>query len=101
MPVLEIKPGTRLRSAVSDVEVVVVRAPKGAVELCCGSAPMVAPDVPVDGGATPEGSAVLGKRYVDEASALELLCTKAGAGALTVDGRELAVKGAKTLPSSD
>ena len=100
MPVLEIKPGTRLRSAVSDAEVVVVRAPKTAVELCCGGAAMVAPDASVQP-ADVAGQATLGKRYVDEQSTLELLCTKGGAGALTVDGRELALKGAKTLPSSD
>jgi hypothetical protein len=100
---VDVKPGARLRSAVSTAEVVVVRAPKSAVELCCGGAPMLAQDeAPQAGAAEGEGPAtLLGKRYVDEESALELLCTKGGAGALTVDGRELGLKGAKTLPSSD
>lgn len=101
MPVLEIKPGTRLRSAVSDAEVVVVRAPRSAVELSCGGVAMVAHDAPTGPAAGADGQTTLGKRYVDEPSALELLCTKGGAGTLTADGRELTLKGAKTLPSSD
>jgi hypothetical protein len=101
MPVLPIKPGLRLRSAVSDAEVVVVRAPTSAVELCCGGAAMVPTDTEVAPVAGLEGGATLGKRYVDEPSALELLCTRGGTGVLTADGRELALKGAKTLPSSD
>ena len=43
----------------------------------------------------------LGKRYADEELGLELLCTRAGAGALTADGAVLGLKGAKPLPSSD
>ena len=41
---------------------------------------------------------LLGKRYADEASGIELLCTKPGPGPLAVDGRPLVVKGAKPLP---
>ncbi|MCW2607395.1 MAG: hypothetical protein JWO60_2088 [Frankiales bacterium] len=102
MPV-DVKPGARLRSAVSTAEVVVVRAPKTAVELCCGGTPMVPLDQEPAGDAAVDGDAatLLGKRYVDEESALELLCTKGGPGGLTVDGRVLGLKGAKTLPSSD
>lgn len=104
MTIAQVKPGARLRSAVSDAEVVVVRAPQGQVSLCCGGRPMLALDAaaaaspePLDG----DEPTLLGKRYVDEESALELLCTKGGAGALTVDGRPLTIKGAKPLPSSD
>jgi hypothetical protein len=43
----------------------------------------------------------LGKRYADEDLGLELLCTKAGTGSLAVDGKPLALKGVKQLPSSD
>ena len=43
----------------------------------------------------------MGKRYVNEAGDLELLCTKPGDGALSAAGALLAVKGAKPLPSSD
>jgi hypothetical protein len=106
MTIAEVKPGARLRSTVSDAEVVVVRAPQGQVSLCCGGRPMVALDAAAEVPETPEQVAaeeptLLGKRYVDEESGLELLCTKGGAGALTVDGRALTIKGAKPLPSSD
>lgn len=44
---------------------------------------------------------LLGKRYTDEESGLELLCTKAGPGTLTCAGRVMPLKDAKPLPSSD
>ena len=104
---MELKAGMRLRSAVSEAEVIVVRAPAEAVTLTAGGEPLVAVD---EAAGTPaaiapghEGDLQLGKRYVDpeEKTAVELLCTKVGAGALAVDGRLLVVKGAKPLPSSD
>ena len=101
----EMKPGTRLRSAVCTTEVMVVAAQKGpAVELCCGGRPML--DVGVaTAAATPapafSSGTQLGKRYVNDAGTLEVLCTKAGAGSLSADGVALKVKGAKPLPSSD
>ena len=49
----------------------------------------------------PDGGTLLGKRYVDEASGIELLCSKGGSGSLACDGRAMTVKGAKPLPSSD
>ena len=99
-----LKPGTRLRSVTCDTEVVVVRGPGDDVDVCCGGAPMVAvgehadrsePAAPFD-----EGTLV-GKRYVTDDDSLELLCTKAGAGSLSVGEAPLVVKGAKPLPSSD
>jgi len=101
---MQVKPGTQLRSAVSTVEVVVVRAPAADVELTCGGAPMVplADEPPAADQLTAdvEGPA-LGKRYADEEAGLELLCTKAGPGELACNGVALPVKGAKPLPSSD
>ncbi len=44
---------------------------------------------------------LLGKRYADEELGLEVLCTKAGEGSLSVGETLLAVKGAKPLPASD
>ena len=44
---------------------------------------------------------LLGKRYAHEASGLEVLCTKAGEGGLTVGGEPVPVKAAKPLPASD
>jgi hypothetical protein len=58
----------------------------------------------------PEGGAVdsahaegtlLGKRYVNEAGDLELLCIKPGDGSLAVGAVALVLKEAKALPSSD
>lgn len=43
----------------------------------------------------------IGKRYADDEAGVELLCSRAGADALTVDGRVVPMKGAKPLPSSD
>lgn len=44
---------------------------------------------------------LLGKRYTDVATGIEVLCTKAGTGTLSLDGRPLDLKEAKPLPSSD
>jgi hypothetical protein len=101
---MELKAGVRLRSAVGDTEVIVVRAPNTAVSLTAGGVPMVGTDEEAPGGtvqAGHEGAVQLGKRYVDEESAIEVLCTKPGEGALAVDDRLLTLKAAKPLPSSD
>ena len=44
---------------------------------------------------------LLGKRYADDDAGLELLCTAAGEGSLSVGEVTLEIKGAKPLPSSD
>ncbi|MDR6174666.1 hypothetical protein QE364_002450 [Nocardioides zeae] len=94
------KPGTRLHSTVSEASVVVVR-PGTSDAFTCGGQPMAAEPSGVvgDGGASEQ--LVIGKRYVDEKSGVEVLCVKGGAGPLAVDGRVLAVKSAKQLPASD
>ena len=101
---MPIKPGTRLRSAVCATEVMVVAAPPEDVDLTCGGAPMLPIDAEPPGGSPAPDAAdgsQLGKRYVNEAGSLELLCTKPGEGSLGVGGEVLSVKGAKPLPSSD
>ena len=100
---MDLKPGSRWKSAVSGVEIVIVRPPSSAGVLACGGAPMIAhgsakPDAPA---AHPAGTSQVGKRYRDEASGLEALCSKGGAGELAFDGRPLAVRDAKKLPASD
>lgn len=102
---MELKPGTRLTSATCDTQVVVVRAPSdaGALDLRCGGEPMRAADqegerLPMSGSGEPP---LMGKRYADEELGLELLCTQAGEGTLTVGDEPLLVKGAKPLPASD
>ncbi len=99
-----LKPGTRLRSTTCDTEVVVVKGPGVEVDVRCGGAPMV--PVGEAGGAAAvsapfDQGTLVGKRYVTDDESLELLCTKAGAGSLSVGDAPLAVKGAKPLPSSD
>jgi hypothetical protein len=101
---MEVKAGTRLRSVVSDAEVIVIRAPAADVELTCGGAPMVegGDDSPRQSPQSgDDGSVVLGKRYVDEYDTIEVLCTKPGEGTLALGGRPLGLKSAKPLPSSD
>ena len=44
------------------------------------------------------GGAQLGKRYADDDLGLELLCTKAGEGSISVGETVLEVKGGKALP---
>lgn len=94
-----------MQSAVCATQVMIVAAPSGDVELTCGGAPMVPVGEQAPEGLTLDpdasGGTALGKRYVNEAGDLELLCTKAGEGSLAAQGAALAVKGAKPLPSSD
>lgn len=100
-----IKSGARFRSAVCDVEVIVVKSPGGELDLRCGGHPMVAIDADRPSGVAAEAGfekgTLLGKRYTDESGDLELLCTKAGPSSLSVGVTPLDVKDAKPLPSSD
>ena len=47
------------------------------------------------------GGTQIGKRYVDEADTIQVLCTKAGSGTLALDGKALQIQAAKPLPASD
>ncbi len=101
---MELKPGTRLRSAVGSAEVVVIRAPGGDIAVTIGGVPVVGLDdepgsAEIQAGS--EGSTLLGKRYVNGDQTIELLCSKPGDGALAIDGVLLELKEAKPLPSSD
>ncbi len=102
---MQLKPGLRLRGAADDTELVVVRASGTDGDLECGGHPMLAMDAE-----RPAGLALcpdladgtqLGKRYANEEHGLEVLCTKAGAGTLTIGGDVLSVKQARALPASD
>jgi hypothetical protein len=100
-----LKAGVRLRSAVCSTEVMVIRAPADDVDVRCGGAPLIDLATSGEPGAAPAANAAggsqLGKRYVNAADDLELLCTKPGAGSLALGDAALAIKGAKPLPSSD
>jgi len=99
-----LKPGTRLRSLTCTTEVVVVRG-DGDVDLRCGGEPMV--DIGNRAGPTGrpkpgfDGGTQIGKRYGSQEVGLEVLCTKPGAGSLSVGDTLLDVQGAKPLPASD
>jgi hypothetical protein len=106
MDVVKLTPGTRLRSVTDTTEVVVVRASaEEELDLWCGGAAMAPQGTDVPSGAQPsagfdEGTKV-GKRYEDSEAGLEVLCTKAGPGSLSIGARTLTQKDAKPLPSSD
>ncbi len=101
---IQLKAGARLRSATDACEVVVVRAPAEPVDLRCGGHPFLPADadpetLPIVPGF--DGGTQLGKRYSDDELGVEVLCTKAGEGSISVGETILAVKGAKPLPASD
>ena len=101
---IQLKAGVRLRSATDACEVVVVRAPAEPVDLRCGGHPFLPADAEPTGQKVEagfDGGTQLGKRYSEDELGLELLCTKAGHGQLSVDGRVLALRQARPLPASD
>jgi hypothetical protein len=100
-----LKPGQKLKSAVCDTQVIVIRAAPGEHDVRCGGAAMVDGSAPQDQlgavDAARAAGSLIGKRYVDEAEAFEFLCVKGGEGSLELDGAPLLPKQAKALPSSD
>src|SRR6478672_12435447 len=100
----DLKPGSRWKSAVCSTELIVVRPPSEAVTLECGGHAMVSNNEEPPSGLTLDpartGQTPPGKRF-EHSSGLEMLCTKGGDGALSVDGEVLGTKEAKPLPSSD
>ncbi|MCU1644355.1 MAG: Uncharacterized protein JWN03_4630 [Nocardia sp.] len=102
---LEVKTGMRLRSAVCDTEIIVVRATSKDLDLRCGGRPML------PAGATPtektppeagyDDPTLLGKRYADSDDAIEVLCAVAGPSTLSIGEKPLSVKGPRPLPASD
>jgi hypothetical protein len=101
---MQIATGSRWKSAVSEVEVIVVKAPSKELCLQCGGREMRSRDEdgeqldPVDG---LDDVILVGKRFGDDALGIELLVTKGGRGTLGIDGVPLEMKSAKALPSSD
>jgi hypothetical protein len=102
---MEIKVGSRLKSAVCATEAVIVRAAADDVDLRCGGHSMISRGEVRDAEATPdpafaEGS-LIGKRYAHQELGLEVLVTKAGMGSLSIGDDPMPLLEAKTLPSSD
>ncbi len=102
---MKITPGSRWKSAVCATEVVAVKVPKDEVHLECGGVAMLATAAERPAGGVPaadhKAGTLLGKRYGDDGSGLEVLCTKSGEGSLALNGRPLVLREAKPLPSSD
>lgn len=101
---MQLKPGSRFVSQVCETEIVVVKAPAEPVDLRCGGHPMVPPDTAATSGelsADHAGGTQLGKRYGDDEVGIQLLCTKPGAGSLSIGDSALERAEAKPLPSSD
>ena len=102
---MELKTGARLRSAADETELIVVKAPGGDIDLRCGGHPVIEHGAERPAGVEPDaahtGGTQIGKRYTDADASLEVLCTKAGAGGLSIGDEELTLKDAKPLPSSD
>jgi hypothetical protein len=95
------KAGTKLKSAVCDTEVMVIKLGAGTIQ--CGGAPMTEERAGDKGAVDPAfaDGTKMGKRYTSEDASFELLCVKPGAGSLSVDGIACQLKDAKPLPSSD
>jgi hypothetical protein len=102
---MDLKLGSRWRSLVCDTEVVIVRPPSGPAALACGGEPMTphgtGPSARPQLSSDLRGGSLMGKRYLDERTKLEVLCTRSGEGSITVDGLPMKIKEAKKLPSSD
>ncbi|GAA2402162.1 hypothetical protein GCM10010191_06980 [Actinomadura vinacea] len=103
-PAPALRPGEQLASAVCSTRVVVVRAPgQERPEITCGGSPMVPGKSSAQQPSSDPGDAVtlIGKRYVNAAATLELLCVSSGPGELSCDGVPMTLKAAKPLPASD
>lgn len=99
-----IKPGGRLKSVACETEVMVVKAPAEALDLYCGGHPMVAMSGQLEQQSCQDGyrqGTLMGKRYVDSEQRLEVLCTRAGEGSLSLGQVMLREREARLLPSSD
>ena len=102
-PAPALRPGDQLASTACTTRVAVIRAPaQGRPLIACGGEPMVPASSarpPASNGS--DAATLIGKRYVDAAETVELLCTSSGAGELSCDGAPMTVKAAKPLPASD
>ncbi len=95
-----LKPGTRLKSAACDAEIMIIKIGESE-DLTCGGQPLA--DVPekTEGNADMMHGCLIGKRYVNAEETIEVLCVKSGDGSLYYAGEELMTKDTKKLPSSD
>lgn len=100
---MQLKPGVRLQSTTCETQVIVVRG-NGDVDLQCGGQAMVPTGTAAVAATLDETQAagtLLGKRYASDELGFEVLCTRSGAGSLSVGDTPIHQKDAKPLPSSD
>jgi hypothetical protein len=101
---VKFRAGQQLVSAVDSTAVIVIKAPAAECTVTCGGVAMATAGGPVtaaEADPTLLGGTLIGKRYVDAADTIQLLCTKAGQGTLALDGSPLQIQAAKPLPASD
>jgi hypothetical protein len=101
---VKFRAGQQLVSAVDSTAVIVIKAPAAECTVTCGGVAMAVAGEPVTAAAPDPslmGGTKIGKRYVDDAETIQLLCTKAGEGTLAIDGKPLLIQAAKPLPASD
>ena len=102
---VKFRAGQQLVSAVDSTSVIVIKAPAAECTVTCGGIAMATVGGEPVTGAQPDpslmGGTQIGKRYVDDADTIQLLCTKAGQGTLALDGNPLQIQAAKPLPASD
>lgn len=101
---VKFRAGQQLVSAVDSTTVIIIKAPAEECTLTCGGVEMADVGEPVTAAeADPSlmGGTQIGKRYVDEAETIQVLCTKPGQGTLALDGKPLVIQAAKPLPASD
>ena len=102
---MELKLGARAKSAVCDAEIVVIKPGPPGAAIQCGGHPVLAVTEEKPAGAQVDsahaGGSQIGKRYIDAETGIEVLCAKAGAGSLSVNGRPMTAKETKALPASD
>ena len=101
---MRLRIGQRLRSQVCTAEFIVTKAPPDELELTAGGHEPVELGTEV-GTVEPVNDlmtgSLLGKRYVDPGSGLEVLVTKGGQATLAVGAVPLEIKATTPLPSSD
>src|ERR1700733_11405991 len=101
-----LKVGMKLRSQVSDTEVIIVNAPANAdIDIRCGGHLMIPadqlPNIGLDIEDPAQGDAELGKRYSNSDRSIELLVVKAGTGSFEAEDVPLTLRPTKLLPASD
>jgi hypothetical protein len=101
------KNGQQFKSVVCSTKVIVLRKPTDdAAVLSCGGFPMIdaaseAPRNQQPADAELLGGTVMGKRYGETESGIQVLCVTAGEGTLAINGHPLETEAVKQLPSSD